>query len=163
MTPPNFEVRDIEDLEELEGRLGARAALLAWEPHAWRAFIPSDYPGWWAGVDWFVHGDPVDVILGIVPTEPGPVADWEPRLRELAGATVLAEGFGEVEHFDPARDALVIIHAGADSSALSQQIRRVSQNVRARIGTCLSCGQRRHLGEERLCNPCWAIKNNILY
>lgn len=164
MPPTNFEVRDIEDLEELEGRLGARAApLLAWEPHAWRAFVPvRDYPGWWVGVDWFVHGDPVDVILGIAPPVPWLSPDLYPRALEFAGATILAEGSDGVERFDLDSDDLVVIPAGADVAALSRRIRRVARRVQAHIGTCLSCGQRRHL-DEQFCDSCWAIKNNILY
>lgn len=157
---PFFSVDEIDDFSVLEVHLGAGSTLLTQgrERDTWRELVPtggssrfdaSGFEGNWPSVArWFVHGDPVDVVIGCLPD----------------GATIIGEGPDWLEYFHPGDQDLLVVRRDAEPEEVTRRIRSVARRARARMKTCLECGSLGYVhAEDGLCRECHRIALGIVY
>lgn len=157
---PFFSVDEIHDFSVLGVHLGAGSTLLKQgrERGTWRELVPtgassrfdgSGSEGNWPSVArWFVHGDPVDVVIGCLPD----------------GATIIGEGPDWLEYFHPGDQDLLVVRRDAEPEEVTRRIRSVARRARARMKPCLECGSLGYVhAEDGLCRECHRNALGILY
>lgn len=157
---PFFSVDEIHDFSVLEVHLGADSTLLTQEREreSWRELVPTGVSSrlegsgsegsWPSAVRWFVHGDPVDVVIGCLPD----------------GVTIIGEGPDWLEYFHPGDMDLLVVRRDAEPEEVTRRIRSEARRARARMKTCLECGVLGYVhAEDGLCRECHRIALGIVY
>lgn len=157
---PLFSVHEIHDFSVLEAHLGADSTLLTQgtERDTLRELVPTGASSpvggsgaernWPSIARWFVHGDPVDAVIGCLPD----------------GATIIGEGPDWLEYFHPGDQDLFVVRRDAEPEEVTRRIRSVARRARARMKTCLECGTLGYVhAEDGLCRECHRISLGIVY